>query len=61
MLRIPVKKGNIERALKAYKWKFRRTKVKEELNNRKEFTKPSEERRKEKNKAIYKRKKNGEE
>lgn len=60
MLRIKVKKGNIEKALKDYKWKFKRTKVKDELNNRKEFTKPSEERREEINKAIYNRKKNGE-
>jgi small subunit ribosomal protein S21 len=60
MLRILVKKGKIEKALKDFKWKFKRTKVKEELTNRKEFTKPSEKKRIDKGKAIYNRKKNEE-
>jgi|TARA_B110000211_G_scaffold224029_1_gene274657 small subunit ribosomal protein S21 len=60
MLKIPVKKGNIERSLKEYKRKFKNTKVKEELNDRKKFTKPSEKNRIEKGKAIYVRKKNEE-
>jgi small subunit ribosomal protein S21 len=60
MLKIKVVKGDIEKALKDYKWKVKRTKVKDELNTRKEFTKPSEKKREEKGKAIYKRKKNEE-
>ena len=60
MLKIKVVKGDIEKALKDYKWKVKRTKVKDELNSRKEFTKPSEKKREEKGKAIYKRKKNEE-
>ena len=60
MLKIKVVKGDIEKALKDYKWKVKRTKVKDELNTRKEFTKPSEKKREKKGKAIYKRKKNEE-
>ena len=53
MIIIPIKDGNIERALKAYKWKFKRTKVKEELTDRKEHKKKSVKRRQEIKKAIY--------
>lgn len=60
MIIIPVKYGNIEKALKSYKWKFKKTKVKEQLNDRKQHKKKSEKRREEVNKAIYKNKKNGE-
>jgi len=42
MLRIPVKEGeNIDRALKRYKRKFVKTTVKNQLQERKQFTKPS--------------------
>jgi small subunit ribosomal protein S21 len=42
MLIIPVKSGeNIDRALKRYKRKFVRTTVKNQLQERKQFTKPS--------------------
>lgn len=58
MLKVPVTKGNIERALKQLKRKVRNTKQNEELRNRKEYTKPSEERRAEKKNAIYKQSKN---
>jgi len=54
MLIIPVKNGNIERALKALKRKVRNTKQKEELYNLKDYTKPSVEKREKKQKAIYK-------
>lgn len=54
MLRIPVKEGeNIERALKRYKRKFVRTTVKNQLQERKQFTKPSVERRAQVQKAQY--------
>ena len=48
---------NIERALRRYRNKYRKTKVREELRNRKNFTKPSVKRRKEILKAIYTHKK----
>ena len=55
MLIIPVKEGeNIERAIKKYKKKFDKTKVMRELRSRKEFTKPSVQRRQEVIKAAYK-------
>jgi small subunit ribosomal protein S21 len=60
MIIIPVKQGNIEKALKAYKWKFKRTKVKEQLNDRKEHKKKSVKRREERNKAKYNERKNRE-
>ena len=47
------KKGDIEKALKIYKNKVRSTKLHSELRKRKEFVKPSVERRMEKQKAIY--------
>jgi small subunit ribosomal protein S21 len=54
MLQIPVKEGeSIERALKRYKKKFDRTKVLRELRSRKQFTKPSVERRQQVIKASY--------
>jgi small subunit ribosomal protein S21 len=53
MLIIKVKKGDINRALKQYKSKTIKTRQMRELKERKEFEKPSETRRKEKNKAKY--------
>ncbi len=54
MLIIPVKDGeNIDRALKRYKRKFDRTKTMRNLRNRKQFTKPSVQRRAEIIKAKY--------
>lgn len=54
MLQIPVKEGeSIERALKRYKKKFDRTKVLRQLRSRKQFTKPSVERRQQVIKASY--------
>ena len=52
-------KEGIEKALKRLKKKFDKTKVVKELRRRKEFTKPSIERRKEIKKAIYVAKKYG--
>jgi len=54
MLRIPIKEGeNIDRALKRYKRKFVKTTVKNQLNERKQFTKPSVARRAQVQKAQY--------
>lgn len=54
MLIIPIKEGeNIDRALKRFKRKFDKTGIKRQLQNRKQFTKPSIERRAQKQKAQY--------
>lgn len=54
MLIIPVKSGeNIDRALKRYKRKFVRTTVKNQLQERKQFIKPSIARRALVQKAQY--------
>ena len=52
MLIIPVKKGNINRALKQFKRKFRDTQKMKELKERQYFTKPSLKRRREMDEAI---------
>ena len=57
MLKIPVVKGNLNRALKQFKKKFRDTKVIKELRERQYYTKPSLKRRIEKDEAIRRRKK----
>jgi len=54
MLRIQVQaEENIERALKRYKRKFVKTTVKNQLQERKQYTKPSIERRAQVQKAQY--------
>ena len=57
MLIIPVKKGNINRALKQFKRKFRDTQMIKELREREYYTKPSLKRRREKDEAIRRSKK----
>lgn len=57
MLKVKVKKGDINRALKEYKSKVISTRQMRELNERKEFEKPSVKNRKIKAKGIYKQKK----
>lgn len=47
------KKTNIEKALKQLKSKVIRTKQIRELRDRKQFTKPSQKRRLQKQKAVY--------
>ena len=60
MLIINVKEEeSIDRALKRYKRKHRDTKVIKELRRRKNFTKPSVERRDEMLSAVYRLKKYG--
>ena len=57
MLKVEVKKGNLNKALKIFKKKFRDTKVLKELRERQYYTKKSLKRRVEKDKAIRKLKK----
>ena len=54
MLKVEVKKGNLNKALKIFKKKFRDTKVLKELRERQYYTKKSLKRRVEKDKAIRK-------
>ena len=54
-----IKKGerdSIDKVLKQYKRKVRETQLLKEVRSRKEFTKPSEAKRKQKLKAIYQQK-----
>jgi len=57
MLKVEVKKGNVERALKELKRKFIKTKVPKECRDRENHTKKSVTKRSEKIKAIYLQKK----
>ena len=57
MLKVPVIKGNINKALKIFKRKFRDTQVLKELRERKNYTKKSLKRRIEKDEAIRRLKK----
>ena len=57
MLIIKIIKGDINRALKQYKSKTIKTRQLREIRERKEFEKPSETNRKEKDKAKYVQKK----
>ena len=56
MLKVPVIKGNINRALKQFKKKFRDTQVLKELRERQQYIKPSLQKRKQKKEAIRKSK-----
>ena len=56
MLEIPVIKGNINKALKIFKRKFKQTGILKEVRERKNYIKPSTKKRKQKEKAILKRK-----
>ena len=57
MLIVKVEKGNLNRALKNFKKKFRNTKVIKELREREYFVKPSLKRKLIKDKAIRRLKK----
>ena len=61
MLIIKVQKGNINRALKQFKRKFRNTQVLKEFRERKNYIKKSLKRRREKDEAIRKLKKQDDE
>ena len=54
MLKIEVKNGKIDAALKAYKRKVRNTKQLQKQRDLQEYTKPSVKRRKQKMRAEYK-------
>ena len=56
MLIIPVVKGNINKALKQFKRKFKQTGILKEVRERKNHIKPTTKRRKQKEKAILKQK-----
>lgn len=53
MIKVIVKNGNIERALKQYKRKYKNTNVIKEINKRREYKKPSIKNREVINKAAY--------
>jgi len=57
MLKIPVVKDNINKALKIFKRKFKDTQVLKELRERKQYIKPSLKKRRAKEEAIRKLKK----
>jgi ribosomal protein S21 len=57
MLIIEVKKGNIESALKQFKTKVIKTKMINELQDRKTYQKKSEDKREQLKNAIYKEQK----
>ena len=54
MLKIPVIKGNLNKALKLFKKKFKSTGVVKELRERQQYTKKSRKKRIIKDKAMYK-------
>ena len=56
MLKVPVIKGNLNKALKMFKKKFKSTGMIKELRERQQFIKKSKKRKLIKNKAIYKQK-----
>ena len=56
MLIIPVKKGNIDKALKFFKRKFKQTGILKEIRKNKHNIKKSTKRKLEKEKAILRRK-----
>ena len=56
MLRIPVIKNNLNKALKIFKKKFKSTKVIKEIRERQQYIKKSKKRRLIKDKAIHKQK-----
>ena len=56
MLRVPVKKGNLSKALKLFKRKFKNTQTLKELRERQSYTKKSKKRKLLKDKAIHKQK-----
>jgi len=56
MLKIPVVKDNINKALKQFKRKFKQTGILKKVRDKKSYTKPTTKRRLIKQKAILKRK-----
>ena len=56
MLKVPVIKNNLNKALKLFKRKFKNTGVLKELRDRKQYTKKSKKKKLLKDKAIHKQK-----
>ena len=56
MLKIPVVKGNINKALKLFKRKFKQTGILKKVRDKKSYTKPTTKRKLIKEKAILKQK-----
>ena len=56
MLKIPVIKGNINKALKQFKRKFKQTGILKKVRDKKSYTKPTTKRKLAKEKAILKQK-----
>ena len=56
MLEIPVIKGNINKALKIFKRKFKQTGILKKVRDKKNYTKPTTKRKLAKEKAILKQK-----
>ena len=56
MLKIPVIKNNLNKALKLFKKKFKSTGIVKELRERQQYTKKSRKKRLIKDKAMYKQK-----
>ena len=56
MLKVPVVKGNLNKALKIFKKKFKSTGVVKEIRERQQYTKKSTKRRLIKDKAKFKQK-----
>ena len=56
MLKVPVIKGNLNKALKIFKKKFKSTKVIKEIRERQQYTKKSRKKRLIKDKAIHRQK-----
>ena len=56
MLKIPVVKDNINKALKIFKRKFKQTGILKKVRDKKSYTKPTTKRKLAKEKAILKRK-----
>ena len=56
MLKVPVVKGNINKALKLFKRKFKQTGILKKIKDKKSYIKPTTKRRLVKEKAILKRK-----
>ena len=56
MLKIPVIKGNINKALKIFKRKFKKTGILKKVRDKKNYTKPTTKRKLAKEKAILKQK-----
>jgi len=56
MLKIPVVKDNINKALKIFKRKFKQTSILKKVREKKSYTKPTTKRKLAKEKAILKQK-----